>query len=73
MKVNFGEHILLFLCATYLNHMKKFGDFINFGQNLMKEDLQKDDFRTSNFFPCSQCVPQGVPKSTLVLFHMIFP
>jgi hypothetical protein len=40
-----------------------------FCQNLTKEDLPKKDFRTFYFFPCSQCVP----KSTLVLFHMIFP
>jgi len=32
-----------------------------FGQNLTKEDLPKKDFRTFNFFPCSQCVPIMFP------------
>jgi hypothetical protein len=65
MKINFGEHILLFLGATFLNLMKRFGDLLNFwSKSNERKSPKKKDFQTFNSFPCSQCVPIMFPMCT---------
>jgi len=65
MKINFGEHILLFFGATYMNLMKRFGDLLNFwSKSNERKSPKKKDIKTFNSFPCSQCVPIMFPMCT---------
>jgi hypothetical protein len=55
MKVNFGEHILLSFGATYLNLMKRFGDFHNFWSK--SNERKSPRRRKASLLISSACFP----------------